>query len=188
MADRPVTVISRYSRGAIWFHWTIGLLVILNIALVFLSEGASKDLGRTMMGTHKAIGITVLFLAIARLVWRLMHQPPAMPESIRPWEKALAHSVHWLFYALIILIPLSGWLWMSSMETPRPITFFGLFDVPFLPVDAAKQRADFLHEAHEIMGLSMIGLILLHIAGALKHQFLGEGNFLARMIPALRKR
>lgn len=188
MTDRAGSPVSLYSRGAIWLHWTIGLLVILNIGIVFLPESISEPYGRTLMGLHKAIGITVLFLSIVRLGWRLAHRPPAMPASANLLERGLAHLVHWLFYALIILIPLSGWAWMSSMETPRPISFFGLFDVPFLPVGASKPRADFLHEAHEFMGLSMIALILLHVAGALKHQLVGGENYIARMIPALRSR
>ena len=188
MTDRTESAFLSYSRGAIWLHWTIGLLVILNIALVFVSEGISEPYGRTVMGLHKAIGITVLFLSIARLGWRITHRPPPMPATVAMWEKGLAHLVHWLFYALIILIPLSGWLWMSSSLTPRPISFFGLFDVPFLPVSASKARGDFLHEAHEIMGLAMIGLIVLHVAGALKHHVLEGNAFLGRMIPAFRPR
>lgn len=185
MADRPAEMRSIYSRGAIWFHWTIGLLIIANIVIVLLHEAVDKDFGRTMMGWHKANGITVLFLSIARLGWRLAHRPPPMPADIRAWERGLALTVHWAFYALMIVLPLSGWLWMSTATPPRPITFFGLFPLPFLPVDRSKAGADFLHEAHEIMGFTMIGLIALHLAGALKHHFADKSRYLQRMIPAL---
>lgn len=187
MADRPAEVRSTYSRGAIWLHWTIGLLIITNIALVFAHEGVDKEFGRTMMGWHKAIGISVLFLSLARIGWRLIHRPPPLPRTMRNWEKGLAHLVHWTFYILIVALPLSGWWWMSAMETPRPLSFFGLFPIPFLPVVQDKASADFLHEAHELMGLTMIGLITLHVIGALKHQFFESRDYLARMMPMLRK-
>lgn len=186
MADRPAEQRSTYSRGAIWLHWTIGLLIIANIVIVFAHEGVDKEFGRTMMGWHKAIGITVLFLSVARLGWRLTHRPPPFPETVKAWEKRLAHLVHWLFYILIIALPLSGWLWMSAMETPRPLSFFGLFPIPFLPVSRGEASADLLHEAHELMGFGAIGLIVLHVVGAFKHQLVEGNNYLARMIPALR--
>jgi cytochrome b561 len=104
------------------------------------------------------------------------------------WEKGLTHLVHFLFYLFIIAIPLSGWLWMSAAETHRPISFFGLFIVPMLPVEQGKALAESFGEAHEIMGLATIGLIVLHVAGALKHHFAGGTNLLERMIPGLRHR
>ena len=90
--------------------------------------------------------------------------------------------------AEMIAIPLSGWLWMSAAETHRPISFFGLFIVPMLPVEQSKALAESFGEAHEIMGLATIGLIILHVAGALKHHFVGGTNLLERMIPGLRHR
>ncbi|MBY8820773.1 cytochrome b [Sphingomonas colocasiae] len=177
---------STYSRVAIWLHWSIGLLVILNIAIVLVRENF-EALSRTMMGWHKAIGILVLALSLVRIVWRLTHRPPPLPP-MAAWEKGLSHLVHFLFYLFIIAIPLSGWLWMSAAETHRPISFFGLFIVPMLPVEQSKALAESFGEAHEIMGLATIGLIILHVAGALKHHFVDGTNLLERMIPGLRNR
>ncbi len=184
-ADFPVAP-TRYSRGAIWFHWSIGLLIIANIALVLLHD-SFEGMGRTMMGWHKAIGILVLALSLVRIVWRLTHRPPPLPP-MRLWEQALTKLVHFAFYLMMIAIPLSGWLWMSAAMTQRPISFFGLFVVPMLPVGQSKALSESFSEVHEIMGLLIIALILLHIAGALKHHFFGGTNLLGRMIPALRNR
>jgi len=184
-ADFPMAP-TRYSRGAIWLHWSIGLLVILNIALVLVRDNFD-DMARAMMGWHKAIGILVLVLTLVRIAWRLTHRPPPLP-MMRAWERLLANLVHFTFYLLLIAIPLTGWLWMSAATTHRPISFFGLFVVPMLPVGQSKELADSLGETHEIIGLLMIGLILLHVAGALKHHFLDGTNLLGRMIPALRNR
>jgi cytochrome b561 len=182
-ADFP-TARTQYSRVAIWLHWSIGLLVITNIVLVLVRENFD-EMARTMMGWHKAIGILVLALTLVRIVWRLTHRPPPLP-AMRIWERVLANLVHFAFYLLLIAIPLTGWLWMSAVMTPRPISFFGLFVVPMLPVDQSKALAESFGEVHETIGLLMIALILLHVAGALKHHFLDGTNLLGRMIPALR--
>jgi cytochrome b561 len=176
---------SRYSSVAIGFHWIIGLLVILNIALVFIAEdmeGASRG---QIMTAHKAIGISVLFLSLGRLFWRLGHRPPPLPGAIPAWQRALARANHILFYVLMIGIPLSGWMWMSAglKRDERPISFFGLFDVPFLPVPRGEASGAFLSGAHETMGLAMIALILLHVAGVVKHHLVDRDPILRRMTP-----
>lgn len=172
----------RYSRGAIWFHWTIGLLVILNIVLIIGHEA----LDWATVGTHKAIGITVLILSLGRLGWRLTHRPPPLPP-IPGWQVGLAHTVHWMFYVLLIALPLSGW-WMSSAgETLRPLNWFGLFDIPYLPVTRGPGGlGGAAHDFHVTVGLLTIPLILLHVAGALKHHFRDRNSVLARMAPWVR--
>jgi len=188
MIDDPVPERSTYSRVAIWLHWIIALLVIANVALVFAHEAVEGPFSRTLMNWHKANGITVLALTLVRLGWRLAHRPPPYPQGVAGWERAASKLVHWSFYVLLVALPLSGWLWMSAAEVARPISWFGLFTVPFLPVGRGEDASDAFHEAHEFMGLLTIGLVLLHVGAALKHQFLDRNNLLSRMIPALRVR
>jgi len=168
----------RYSRGAIAFHWAIAALVLVNLFIGLFHESLLE--GVRAMPTHKAIGVTVLVLSVARLGWRLTHRPPDFPEHMPGWEKALAKGVHWLFYALLIVLPLSGWAFSSDPERLRPFSWFGLFEVPLLPVSA--DLAGFAHEAHERMGLAMAGLVALHIAAALRHHFLLRDKVLVRML------
>lgn len=173
--------VSKYSRGAIILHWVIGLLIIGNIAGAMLSEGLPRDTRMAVMNLHKAFGITILVLAIVRIGWRVTHRPPAKPPELAIWEIWLSRAVHFIFYALMILLPLSGWVWMSA--NGKPISMFGLFDMPSLPVGQSKELADIMHDRHEFLGLTMLALVALHILGALKHQFLDRMPFVQRIWP-----
>lgn len=175
------TAISKYSKTAILLHWVIAILVIANIAFAMLTEDLPKSVHEFAMGLHLSFGIIILFLAVIRVGWRLSHKPPAKPEGLATWERMLAGLVHFLFYALILLLPLSGWVWMSAEG--YPINMFGLFDMPSLPVEKSKELADVMHERHEFLGLTMLGLVGLHLIGALKHQFIERLPFIQRMWP-----
>lgn len=174
-------MVSKYSKGAIILHWLIAILIIGNIAGAMLTEGLPKDTRALIMGFHKSFGIIVLFLAVIRLGWRLTHRPPPKPDSLAAWEIWTARFVHFLFYALIILVPLSGWVWMSF--SGKPIDMFGLFNMPMLPVDPSKELAKVMHDRHETLGLAMLALVILHVLGALKHQYLDRMPFIQRMWP-----
>jgi len=174
---------STYSRVSIWLHWTIGLAIIANIVLVLAHESVTATLGGTMMGWHKALGITVLALSLFRWAWRLGHRPPPLPTTVKRWEKGLAHALHWTFYLLIVLMPLTGWAMSSGATQRRPLTWFGLFDIPYLPVARGGSLAGVSHEFHEIAGYAMIALIVLHIAAAIKHQLVDRDNVVHRMLP-----
>ncbi len=173
----------RYSSVAIAFHWLIAALIILNLALGFLHEDFGREARSWMMFIHKATGITILALSLARLAWRLIHRPPAADPVLKPWERRLAGLVHALFYVLLVAIPLSGWLLTSSSN--RPTDYFGLFEIAPLPVPQTDDVHDMLEETHELLALLMIGLILLHVAGALKHHAQGHRHLTARMAPWL---
>ena len=173
----------RYSRTAMWLHWIIAALVATNLYLGFFHEDVSRDTRATMMFYHKAIGATVLALSLARLLWRLGHRPPPFDVVLRPWEALLARITHWLFYVLMIALPLSGWMLSSSSN--RGIDYFGLFDVAPLPVSREDGAHDLFEEIHETLGLLMVGLILLHVGGALKHHLEGHRHLIGRMGPWL---
>lgn len=174
----------RYSRVAIAFHWTIALLVILNLASG-LGGDAVAALG-ALFPIHKAVGISVLVLTLARVAWRLAHRPPPLPAHVAGWERAAAHAVHWAIYALLILMPLSGWAMTSNPERRRPLTWFGTFDIPYLPVSPAG--AGIGHEAHELLGWTMLLLVVIHVAAALRHHLLLRDSVLLRMAPVLGRR
>ena len=172
-----------YGRVAIWFHWIIAGLVIANLFLGLYHDDFGKVATSWMMFFHKATGITVLGLSIARLLWRLGHRPPPFDAVLRPWEARLAGITHWLFYALMIAIPLSGWMLSSSSD--RPVNYWGIFEIGVLPVPRTDDAHDLFEEAHELLGKVMIGLILLHVAGAMKHHLQGHRHLIGRMAPML---
>lgn len=171
----------RYSHGAILLHWLIAALLIFNLAYGLAHDSLPRDW--RIMPIHKAIGITVLVLTLARIGWRLTHPAPRLPAHLVGWERTAAHVSHFLLYAFMLAIPLSGWA-MSSGPEPRPLTWFGLFDIPYLPVSEAM--SDFGHEAHEILGYAAIALLLVHIGAAFRHHYLIRDEVMARMTPGVR--
>lgn len=182
--DRPDRYSSdRYSRVAIWFHWTIALLVILNLAVGLLHD--SVPALRSWMGAHQALGLAILALTLARIMWRLAHRPPPLPARTPVWERALAHGSHILLYVLMLAMPLTGWMMVSGGK-PGGVSIFGLFDVPHLPVSKATGHLG--HSAHGVLGWVMLALVVLHIAAALRHHLALRDTVLARIAPVLDRR
>ena len=179
---------ARYSRGAVWLHWIIAGLIVVNLALGFLHEDFDKPIRGVMMGWHKSIGFTVLGLTLVRIAWRLGHRPPPFDPVLKRWEAGLARLVHGLFYVLLLAIPLSGWLIVSTGMKVAPTRFFWLFDIGALPVTPGEDLHDFAAEAHELLGYAMLVLLVLHIGGAVKHHLDGHRHLIGRMAPWLYRR
>lgn len=179
--------LSRYSRVAVWLHWIIAALIALNLLLGFFHEDFERPVRSAMMDVHKATGFTILILTLARIAWRLGHGPPAFDPVLKAWEAALARLIHGLFYAFLIVMPLTGWLVVSSGG--RPVTsWFGLFDIAPLPVSRAEEAHELWEKVHEVLAYAALVLIALHVAGALKHHLEGHRHLIGRMAPWLRPR
>jgi cytochrome b561 len=177
--------VARYTRVAIWLHWIIAALIVANLTIGLIHDDLDRAISRPLMNFHKATGITILVLTLARLAWRLTHRPPPDDPAMKKWESALAHLTQWVFYGLLIILPLTGWLLISTGKNPV-MGWYGLFTVPPLP--AAKATHDLWSESHEILGYAMLVLLLLHVAGALKHHFGGDRHLIGRMAPWLAPR
>jgi cytochrome b561 len=174
----------RYSRGAIAFHWTIAALVLANLTIGILHDSLPR--GWQAMGWHRSIGVTVLVLSIGRLGWRLAHRPPPLPAAMPPWERTASKAIHWGFYLLMFVMPLTGWIFSSNPERLRPFSWFGLVNLPMLPVSSGFAVA--AKEAHELLGWTMAALVVLHVAAALRHHFLLRDGVLGRMLPGAERR
>ena len=133
------------------------------------------------MGYHKAWGMLILALTLARLAWRLGHKPPPLANTLKPWEKALARTTHTIFYVLLIGLPLGGWIASSLMG--KPIDFFGLFTIPSLPTGNNDGLGKAIFGAHATGANFLLLLVALHVAGALKHTFFDRDGNLWRMLP-----
>lgn len=169
----------RYSRGAIAFHWVIAAFVLFNLWLGLFHDALPREW--KVMPVHKSIGISVLVLTLGRIAWRLTHKPPHLPDMMHAWEKITAKAAHFTLYALLLILPLTGWIFSSNPEKLRPFSWFYLFDIPLLPVSA--RIAVTAKEAHEILGWAMAILVVIHIAAALRHHFMLRDKVLARMLP-----
>ena len=175
------TAARRYSTGAMLFHWVIAVLVIMNWQIAERAHHLEGPLRGEVMGYHKAWGITILVLTVGRLLWRWTHKVPPLPSNLAGWERALARTVHIIFYILLIALPLGGWL--ANSLNGRDIEFFGLFTIPQLPVGENKDLGGSIFDMHELGGKIFIYLIGLHILGALKHTFVDRNGGIFRMLP-----
>lgn len=169
--------LDRYTFVARALHWIMAVLIIANLILGIGHDALPKDWA--IMPVHKSIGLTVLALTLVRLGWRLGHRPPLHPVAMPGWEKAAAHATHFLFYAFMLLVPLTGWI-MTSAGT-RPLNWFFLFDVPKFAVTKGDILVGVSGEGHEIMGFAWAALIILHIAAALRHHLVLKDDVLRRM-------
>ncbi|WP_284124878.1 cytochrome b [Parerythrobacter aestuarii] len=173
---------SKYSGVAMIFHWVIAIAVIVNWRIAEAAEHGATDAEKgAIMANHKALGITILVLTLARLAWRLKQKVPPLPDSYKAWEKAVARGLHILFYVLLIGLPLGGWL--GSSFYGRGIEWFGMFSIPALPVGENFETGKAILELHHTGGSIFIYLIALHILAALKHQFLDKEGGITRMLP-----
>lgn len=181
----------RYTSVAITLHWLIAIAIVGMILggwyMSDLPDGAPGQYFLYQM--HKSVGITILLLTVARIIWRLMNPPPPLPDDMNGLEKTGSHLVHFGFYGLMIAMPLTGWLYSSvSVKLDVPTVLYGLIswpDVPFvagLKTEAASGVVNFIHSK---LAWVAIGLLALHVAGALKHEFGAEEGVLKRMIPGL---
>lgn len=137
---------------------------------------------------HLGIGIAVLALTGIALIWKLTHPRPPLDPGLAAWERILSKVVHAAFWALLLVIPLTGWLYMSTEDDVSSVPFFGLFDLPLLPVEPSDALHDSAEESHELLGKLMGILVILHAAAALKHHFIDRDSTLSRMLPFLRRR
>jgi cytochrome b561 len=179
----------RYGSVAMSFHWLIAALIIANICLgLYMADLPRSDPAKFMIfQTHKSIGLTVLVLSVLRLGWRLVNPIPPLPADLNPFLRFAARASHYLFYFLIIFIPLTGWLLVSASPLGNPTSYFGLFDLPNLPIFSGLPRAQLrpIHEtfddAHVLLAWSAIVLVPIHVGAALYHHLARRDDVLKRM-------
>ncbi len=184
-----------YSAVAITLHWLIAALILGNIGLAWWFNTLPRSGQIEPQQWHKLIGLTVLALSLARLAWRFIRPPPPLPASLSRAERWAARGVYTLFYVFMIGMPLSGWAMISASKYLH--AFFNripILGVPFPAIapianldPAAKQQAAHLFaETHEKLAWLAYVLILLHVAAALRHQFLLKDEVVPRMAPIFR--
>ena len=161
-------------------HWIIVLLIINQWVIAERAEELKGLAKLQALSWHKSFGMTILMLAIIRLVWRWMNPVPDLSNETRPWERMLAKVSHVLLYALLFAIPLTGWMMSSARNFP--VSWFKLFQFPDL-VAPADQTFRLMQDVHPLLFSALVIVALLHVAGALKHHFIDRNDVLKRMLP-----
>lgn len=177
----------RYTSVAVVLHWTIAILIIGQIigGLYMHNLPNSSAIKFDLYQLHKSFGVSVLVLSLARLGWRLSHKAPSLPVVMPDWQKFAARATHWGFYALMIAAPLTGLAMVSVSPLDIPTKLFGVIPVPHLPffggvADRAAME-EVIAEIHKYLAFGIIGLLLLHVAAALKHQLMDKDEVMQTM-------
>jgi cytochrome b561 len=172
---------NRYGLIAITLHWVMAVIVIglicLGLYMVRLPISLEK---LKLFGWHKEYGILVLMLVLLRFCWRFWSIQPKLPPYIARLQQFAAHAVHYLLYALMIAMPLTGW--MTSSAAGLQVSFFGLFLMPDLVAPDENLRI-LLASIHEWLGYALIAVICMHAGAALQHHFYHKDDILRRMLP-----
>lgn len=176
---------SRYNATAMLLHWllALGLIGIFSVG-VYMTDLPFSPQRLKLYNWHKWAGVTILVLSALRLLWRMVHRPPALPKAVSTamprWQQLAHHATHHLLYVLFFAVPLIGWAYSSAAGFP--IVFLGLWQLPdFVPV--SKELAEAIKPWHEITAFAMAALVLLHVGAALKHHLIDRDGLLQRMLP-----
>jgi cytochrome b561 len=161
-------------------HWVVAALVLGQFVLGWWAVRAPlSPLKLDLFVWHKSFGMLILALMGVRLAWRLANRAPALPAS-PPWERLAAHAVHALLYALLVAMPLSGWVVSSAANVPFRI--FWLLPLPRL-VGPSREVAELFADLHLLLFVALSLLLLLHVVAALRHHLVLGDDVLTRMLP-----
>ena len=175
----------RYNAVAMALHWLLALMIFGAFAMgVYMTDLPFSPQRLKLYNWHKWAGITFLMLTVLRLVWRVTHRPPALPEAVinamPGWQTRAYHASHLLMYLLFFAVPLIGWAYSSAAGFP--IVWFGQIPLPdLLPAD--KALAELIKPFHQLSAFCLMALAGLHVAAALKHQWIDRDGLLLRMMP-----
>lgn len=166
-------------------HWTILLLVITQFATVWLApEGVRGGPPETLVSLHMSFGVVVLLLMLIRFIWRLTHHVPEAVSTDPKWQQRSARLLHFTFYFLLILLPLSGWIWAGARGWD--VTLFGFFKLPAI-VAKGFSLGRTLGGVHQLVATLLLVLIAVHVAAAVYHWKFKKDGVMERMMPKQKK-
>ena len=162
-------------------HWLIVALVLVQYCTKLMSPktfaGVTED---GLNAWHVAVGPTILLLMLLRFAWRLTHRPPPPPRDLAPALQLLSRATHWAFYALLIAVPILGWVAASGYGVHPSL--LGIVPLPTL-VGQNKSLGESVGEVHGLLAWALLAVIALHVCGALYHALAKEDGVFQRMLP-----
>jgi len=172
-----------YSALAKIFHWVTVPLLVFALASGFTIGHIAEPSKLTFYAIHESLGLTILLLAIARLAWRRISPPPALPDHVPPAMRMVAAATHHLLYAALILQPILGFLATNAFGFPMQgaTAYLGFIDLPKF-MNAWESLANLLIGAHEVVAWAFLLLIPAHVAGAIFHHAIRRDGTLMRML------
>lgn len=171
--------VERYDRVQIILHWLIAAMIltmiVLGLFMVQLPKQSELPPGEESVRAfwfllHKSLGMTVAIFVLLRVVWRLTHKAPPLPDYLPKWQEQLSRLSHGLLYGLMVAMPISGYL--QSMYSKYDTKFWGMVLPRLAEADDAKR--EIFTEIHEVLAFTLIAVLLVHIAAAMKHRLAGN--------------
>lgn len=185
----PGRVSNRYTIVAIILHWVIALGIVVMVVMGLTMTHVELDPMRLfqLYQLHKSIGITVLLAAVLRLLWRLTHRPPDLPDAMPRLEKTAASGAHVALYGLMVALPLSGWALVSASALAIPTVLYGVVPWPDLPILSSLADKEPVEAAlklvHAYGAYMLVALVGMHALAALRHHVVLRDDILTRMLP-----
>ena len=175
--------VQTYKRPARWIHWLMALFILPMIVagFIMIQEGIPRPLQNTLFLFHKNVGVLMLLMITVRLFYRAFNPAPPEPDHLPAWQVRLASLTHWLLYALLVVMPLSGYIRVRAGGFP--IETLDALGVPAL-VPRSDQLADLAQNVHFYAGYAITALIALHILAALQHAIIKRDGVFSRMWPS----
>jgi cytochrome b561 len=176
---------SRYGVVAMLIHWGMALLLAALLAMgwymVSLPDAGFDGRKIGLILAHKSIGMFALLLVLVRIAWRNMNALPRLPDSVPGWQQGAAYFVHLCFYALMLALPVTGWLMSSAGGFP----VYLWFDRGALPdlIRNNESQFRFYIDLHRWLAWALLGFLLAHAAAALVHHFVGRDDTMRKMLP-----
>ena len=172
-----------YNTVSKWFHWiTVGLLAVA-LPMGFVIKHIKDSDKMPFYAIHESAGVTILLVVVARLLWRLQHPPPPLPESIPRAMRTAAAVNHWLLYAALMVQPILGFIATNAWGFPLrgQTAYLGFIDLPKV-MEKNVPLAEAVQAAHNVLGISIVVLLVLHIGAAIFHQAIRRDGTLLRMV------
>jgi cytochrome b561 len=173
---------TQFGSVAKFIHWTVALIIICLLFVgFFMGDLPNAPIKGQVYNLHKLFGLTILSLMILRLLWRWSNPVPVLPNTMHTWERWLEKTVKFCLYAALFAMPITGWIFSTAADHAPHL---GSLMLPAPGIGKSKAVAGLFSEMHTILGWTIIVLLCLHIAGALKHHFINKDNILRRMMPS----
>ena len=180
----------RFGLVALSLHWLIAalFLTMLAIGVVMTRLPLTDPWTFPLFQLHKSIGATIFLFVCARVAWRAGNAPPALPASLKPYERLAAHATHWGLYAALFIMPLTGWVIVSASAFGIPTVLYGLVPLPHIGFVAEHPHKASIETVaswtHAIVASGAAALIVLHVAAAFWHHLVKRDDVLTRMLPS----
>jgi cytochrome b561 len=175
-------LINKYRLSSKIIHWIVAITVICLLFVGFSLDSLSKDMKPTAIMVHESMGLSIAALMILR-IFLIIKTPHSIDISTQPSEKflnSIAIAVHYTFYCLLILMPLSGWMMVTAKG--YPVHYFNLLTVTFPGIIENGLTASLFFKAHQTIALILIAMIILHVVGAMKHYFWNKDTVVQKML------